>query len=299
MDTTIYGTARYLLLEFKGEGCFGQVAKCFNLQTEEMVAIKIHKHNNNKSIQNEVEMLRQLRALDTDKKNIVKFIDNFEFHGASCLAFEMLDKSLWDLMKQRKMVSLNLSQIRPIIHQLLVAFSALKDMGIMYTDLKPDNVMLVNHEDQPFKIKLIDFGLAIPVYFGLPLTEAVDMWGMGCMMGFFYFGLHLFPSDCDYHWVKAILHMLGQPEHYQLITGQNTWKFFKRENSGWRLRTPVEYEIVTGVRPKVSQRFFDMAQNLEDAVRRCPSKRDPIEYEDRMPRWTPPEEYISKDPQIL
>uniref|UniRef100_A0A4W6DI68 Protein kinase domain-containing protein n=1 Tax=Lates calcarifer TaxID=8187 RepID=A0A4W6DI68_LATCA len=175
-----------------GEGCFGQVAKCFNLQTEEMVAIKIHKHNNNKSIQNEVEI---------------------------------------------KMVSLNLSQIRPIIHQLLVAFSALKDMGIMYTDLKPDNVMLVNHEDQPFKIKLIDFGLAIPAH---QAEVAVDMWGM----------------DCDYHWVKAILHMLGQ--------------------------TPVEYEIVTGVRPKVSQRFFDMAQNLEDAVRRCPSKRDPIEYEDRM-----------------
>ncbi|GLD72437.1 homeodomain-interacting protein kinase 1-like protein [Lates japonicus] len=121
------------------------------------------------------------------------------------------------------MASLNVRQIRAITHQLLVALNALKDMGIMYTDLKPDNVMLVNHRDQPFKIKLIDFGLAIPahqaevgmvmqarayrspeVYFGLPLTEAVDMWGVGCMMGFFYFGLHLFPSNCDYHWVKAI-----------------------------------------------------------------------------------------------
>lgn len=30
----------------------------------------------------------------------------------------------------------------------------------MHTDIKLDNVMLVNHRLQPFKVKLIDFGLA-------------------------------------------------------------------------------------------------------------------------------------------
>lgn len=31
---------------------------------------------------------------------------------------------------------------------------------IIHADLKLDNVMLVNHQQAPFKIKLIDFGLA-------------------------------------------------------------------------------------------------------------------------------------------
>ena len=45
--------------------------------------------------------------------------------------------------------------------QLLVALDALKGLGILHTDIKPENIMCVNQLDQPFKVKLIDFGLAI------------------------------------------------------------------------------------------------------------------------------------------
>ena len=46
--------------------------------------------------------------------------------------------------------------------QLLVALDALKGLGIMHTDIKPDNIMLVDAVNQPFRVKLIDFGLALP-----------------------------------------------------------------------------------------------------------------------------------------
>lgn len=45
--------------------------------------------------------------------------------------------------------------------QLLVALKTLWKVGVLHTDIKPDNVMLVNSKDQPLRIKLIDFGLAI------------------------------------------------------------------------------------------------------------------------------------------
>lgn len=45
--------------------------------------------------------------------------------------------------------------------QLLVALKTLWKVGILHTDIKPDNVMLVNSKNQPLRIKLIDFGLAI------------------------------------------------------------------------------------------------------------------------------------------
>uniref|UniRef100_A0A7N8WPJ9 Protein kinase domain-containing protein n=1 Tax=Mastacembelus armatus TaxID=205130 RepID=A0A7N8WPJ9_9TELE len=161
-------STRYLVMDIMGEGSYGQVFKCLNLITGKTTA----------------------------KKNIVKFTEDFKSHDCSCLPFEMLDKSLWNLMTEKEGKSLSLNEIRPVTQQLMVAFEALKDLGIMHLDLKPDNVMLVNHKDQPFRIKLIDFGLAHPVgllkagvemqavpyrapevMLGLPLSEAVDVWG--------------------------------------------------------------------------------------------------------------------------
>uniref|UniRef100_A0AAQ4PFZ1 Protein kinase domain-containing protein n=1 Tax=Gasterosteus aculeatus aculeatus TaxID=481459 RepID=A0AAQ4PFZ1_GASAC len=147
-------SVQYKVLEFIGEGNFGKVAKCVNMKTNENTAIKILKDVND--YDDEVEMLEELRTLDPEKNNLVRFVDSFIDDDKSCIALELLDRSLWDLMVQRKK-PLTLNEIRPITRQLLVAFNALKGIGILYTDLKLDNVMLVNHQDQPFKVKLIDF----------------------------------------------------------------------------------------------------------------------------------------------
>uniref|UniRef100_A0A3B4WH99 Protein kinase domain-containing protein n=1 Tax=Seriola lalandi dorsalis TaxID=1841481 RepID=A0A3B4WH99_SERLL len=295
-------TTRYLIMNFNGEGCFGKVAQCFNLITAEMVAVKIHKESEDPTIRREVAMLKAVRALDPDKKNIVRFMENFRFNELSCLAFEMLDRSVWDLMKERDWEPLSVSEIRPVTHQLLVAFDALKNIGIMHTDLKPDNIMLVNHKDQPFRIKLIDFGLALPaskakvgmlmqanayrapeVTLGLPLSECVDMWGVGCVMAFMFFGQHLFPGNCPYHWMKVMLQLLGQPVDHYLTVGEDSWMYFTDDLDGdWRLRTPEEYEAVTAVEPEVYERFLDSAWNLEDAVKRYQARHDDLEDEDRM-----------------
>ena len=48
----------------------------------------------------------------------------------------------------------------PLFLQLLIAFDALKSIGLVHADLKLDNVMLVNHIRKPFRVKLIDFGLS-------------------------------------------------------------------------------------------------------------------------------------------
>ncbi len=36
----------------------------------------------------------------------------------------------------------------------------LKELGLVHADLKPENIMLVDHGRQPFRVKVIDFGSA-------------------------------------------------------------------------------------------------------------------------------------------
>ena len=47
--------------------------------------------------------------------------------------------------------------------QLAIALQALKGVGVIHADIKLDNIMLVNQLEQPLKVKLIDFGLAVHV----------------------------------------------------------------------------------------------------------------------------------------
>ena len=47
--------------------------------------------------------------------------------------------------------------------QLAIALQALKGIGLIHTDIKLENIMLVNQREHPLKVKLIDFGLAVHV----------------------------------------------------------------------------------------------------------------------------------------
>lgn len=47
--------------------------------------------------------------------------------------------------------------------QLANALDHLRTLGLIHTDIKMENVMLVNHEREPFRVKLIDFSLAMDV----------------------------------------------------------------------------------------------------------------------------------------
>ncbi|XP_040003063.1 homeodomain-interacting protein kinase 1-like [Xiphias gladius] len=210
-------TTGYLIEKFLGQGTFGKVAQCIRLDTKERMAVKIVRKDLAWAGETEVAMLKKLRQLDQDKNNLVRFFEHFKHRGYVCLAFEMLDISIYDFMKERSFKPLDLSEIRVITQQMLVALNALKGIGLAHADIKLDNIMLVNHQLQPFKLKLIDFGLAVPVskmwlgmqiqvlgyrapevILGLPLNEAADMWSLGCVLAFMYLGQHLYPIECEY-----------------------------------------------------------------------------------------------------
>uniref|UniRef100_A0A3Q3M4T0 Protein kinase domain-containing protein n=1 Tax=Labrus bergylta TaxID=56723 RepID=A0A3Q3M4T0_9LABR len=154
------GRSRYTILQLVGSGSYGKVAWSVDLNTKKEVAVKVFEAEKTRAARRELKMLGALSALDPAKANVVQFFESFTHRGLACLAFEMLDKSVHQLMCDRRWKPLSLAEIRLIAEQLLTALNALKSIGVIHGDLKSDNVMLVNHESEPFKVKLIDFGLS-------------------------------------------------------------------------------------------------------------------------------------------
>lgn len=51
-------------------------------------------------------------------------------------------------------------------------------------------------------IWLMSFLLRAPeIALGLPFTEAIDVWGVGCVLAFLYLAQNLFHVDCKYQMV--------------------------------------------------------------------------------------------------
>ncbi|KAG7248241.1 hypothetical protein CRUP_011719 [Coryphaenoides rupestris] len=74
-----------------------------------------------------------------------------------CLEFQLLHESVQDWIGRR---ALPLEAVKIILEQVASALSHLKSIGLIHTDLKPDNLMLANAPGQPLNIKIIDLGLA-------------------------------------------------------------------------------------------------------------------------------------------
>lgn len=68
-------------------------------------------------VNHQISALRKLRRLDPDKSNIVLWYEHFSDKGNNCLVFEHLDKSLQNLMVERKWKPLHIKEIRPIVQQ--------------------------------------------------------------------------------------------------------------------------------------------------------------------------------------
>eukprot|EP00066_Takifugu_rubripes_P011070 XP_003979455.2 PREDICTED: homeodomain-interacting protein kinase 1-like [Takifugu rubripes] len=192
----------FVVQEIIGEGAFGEVARCQNTNTKATVAIKFIKDF--KSGQREKMILEHIHSsLRVNHAHFVKLLDHFHHNSRLCLVYEMLSMDFFNVLQLRKGKPLCVSKIRPIAKQLFMALSDLKKLGILHTDLKPDNIMLV--DQRGLKIKLIDFGLALrtheaktgtimqatglrapEIMLGLPFSYPLDIWGVGQILLFLF-----------------------------------------------------------------------------------------------------------------
>ncbi|KAI4791527.1 hypothetical protein KUCAC02_033952 [Chaenocephalus aceratus] len=291
----------YLVRDLKGQGTFGKVASCVRLDTKECVAVKIIKRHLTWAGKKEAAAFRHISLLALKESNLVRFYEAFMHKGHMCLVLEMLDQTLEDLMRGRRQSPL--SEIRVVSQQMLGALKALKSIGLLHADIKPDNVMLVDRMQQPFTVKLIDFGCATPVsrikrgtthqtlgyrapevILGLPIDEAADMWSLGCVLAYVYLSQHLYPIRCEYDVMRILVQMQGQPDDRLLDAGIHTQTFFSKNkdstNQEWRLNTLAEYMQVTGLTSQPGQSISSKFSCIDDLTKERAEPETFREHED-------------------
>ena len=86
---------RYKITAELGEGTFGKVVRCEDLQKSKILAIKIIKNvkKYRDAAKLEINVLTKLSKYDPKGKYMcVEMYDWFDYHGHMCIAFELLGK---------------------------------------------------------------------------------------------------------------------------------------------------------------------------------------------------------------
>ncbi|KAF4092842.1 hypothetical protein AMELA_G00025730 [Ameiurus melas] len=235
---------RYEVLEKLGKGSFGQVFKCLDHKTNEMVAVKIIQDM--RTYRKEVEILKYLRKKDrNDSYNIVFMKTHFYFRGCLCIVFELLGPTLREL---KRSLRFSKADVRHIAKDVVKCLTLLEKEKIIHGDLKPRNIM---QREKGQGIKLIDFGgssfeqmnqfLGAYTPFYCPpevimnhqSTTAIDMWSLGCILAELHTGQYLFHGVDGYDQIALIMEVLGMPP-IEFVQKESTWDFFYDHKGRYR-----------------------------------------------------------------
>lgn len=287
----------YVVLDILGHGTFGQVAKCQDMISKEIVAVKVIKSKQAYLKQSvmEVSILDYLnnRVDKNDEHNLLRLKDRFMHKNHLCLVFELLSSNLYELIKRNQFRGLSTSLVRVFAQQLLESLKLLKDVGIIHCDLKPENILLKSI-DSPV-IKVIDFGSAChelqtvytyiqsrfyrspEVLLGLPYTTSIDMWSLGCIVAELFLGLPIFPGTSEYNQLSRIVDTLGSPPNWMVEMGKASSQFMEKYvdeygRKHYVLKSREKYSAEYKTKEEPSKQYFPSTK-LDEIIMNYPLPR--------------------------
>ncbi|EED19728.1 protein kinase, putative [Talaromyces stipitatus ATCC 10500] len=236
---------RYEVVDVLGKGSFGQVVRCVDHKTGQLVAVKIirNKKRFHQQALVEVNILQKLKEWDPHRKHsVINFTQSFYFRGHLCISTELLGMNLYEFIKAHNFKGFSLKLIRQFTRQMLSTLVLLHSKRVIHCDLKPENILLAH--PMRSEIKVIDFGSSCfdhekvytyiqsrfyrspEVILGMSYGMAIDMWSLGCILAELYTGYPIFPGENEQEQLACIMEIFGPPEKHLIDKSTRRKLFF-------------------------------------------------------------------------
>ncbi|GJN14329.1 hypothetical protein PR202_gb01140 [Eleusine coracana subsp. coracana] len=224
-------------LEQIGEGTYGQVFMAKEMQTQEIVALKKIRMDNERegfpiTAIREIKILKKLHHPNVIqlKEIVTSPVEGNKYKGSIYMVFEYMDHDLTGLA-DRPGMRFTIPQIKCYMRQLLMGLHYCHINQVLHRDIKGSNLLI----DNEGILKLADFGLArsfsndhnghltnrvITLWYRPPelllgstkYGPAVDMWSVGCIFAELLAGKPILPGKNEPEQLTKIFELCGTPD---------------------------------------------------------------------------------------
>ncbi|TNJ29636.1 Kinase, CMGC DYRK [Giardia muris] len=215
---------------------------------------------------NEIRLLTYINRHDPTGKHFVRMTDYFYYGHRLIIIFELLGSNLFSYYSERE-PSLPKNMLNPLTHiftmprlqhitrQILESLDFLHRLSILHLDLKHENLLLVNDDDDSFDIRLVDIGSSaflfdeVSVYvqsrsyrcpeviLGLPYDGRADVWSVGPILTELITGKVMFPipqrPDEDHKpyasMLARLVGIIGPIPREMILAGRDSHRFFTKD----------------------------------------------------------------------
>ena len=262
---------RYELTEYLGSAAFSKAVQAVDLDTGDVVCLKIVKNNKDYFDQSldEIKLLRYINDEDPDDaKNILRMYDYFYHREHLFIVTELLRANLYEFQRYNlesgEEPYFTLSALKKISRQLLTSLEYLHSLDLIHCDLKPENILIKSYSR--CEVKVIDFGSscyvtdhlssyvqsrsyrAPEVILGAPYDTKVDVWSLGCILAELYSGEVLLHNDSLASLLARCVGIFGPFDPRLLRRGRYSANYFTK--SGLVYERCEKTEMLRLMRPK-------------------------------------------------
>lgn len=248
----IVGEGQLQIEEKIGEGMFSSVfkAKAIGAETA-MFAVKFVRTNEmmRRASEREVRLMKWLsQKAESDQEGaqflmrLAESFGSFEHQGHFCLCFNLMRCDMRTALGKYGKPGFRLSALQRYGKQMFLALRMLRRLGVIHSDLKPDNLLLSMDKES---VQISDFGSAMrvgevlthgyvaprvyrppEVILGCKYDASIDVWAAGCTLFELATGLHLFTGKTNALMLKQHLEFAA-PCTERLKKTSTTWdKYF-------------------------------------------------------------------------
>jgi len=153
---------KYELVSYLGKGGFGKIYNAICKETGKHAIVKIEEHDEkNPQLKNEFSIYQELHLQGVPNGvNIPQTFHFFAFGEYNVMAMQKLGASLKRVREEYSSKCVPFSVVKKIAVSLIKSFEYIHGLGYVHRDVKPDNFIKSENDEDDDTVFTIDFGLS-------------------------------------------------------------------------------------------------------------------------------------------